>query len=300
MTQPVWHILGAGAIGSLFACALSQADSETRLITRPDQSGDVATRDINISSQFGVRACQAPLSPPQSNTPIEYLLVTTKAYDVRAAVAANCHRFSETSRLVLMVNGMGVAEELESDYPKLEIYCATTTEGAYRNSNRDIVHAGSGLTQIGRGTAEHAPPWFESWQKMSLGCSWVNDIEQTLWEKLAVNCAINPLTAVSRCRNGKLATEAVLRTQLEDLCSEIATVTAAMGYQVLAERLVHRVLEVVRATANNRSSMLQDVLAGRQTEIDYITGHLLKTAAIQNIPVPLNSAIFAEVQQLDA
>jgi 2-dehydropantoate 2-reductase len=300
MTQPVWHILGAGAIGSLFACALTQAGNETRLITRPGQPGEATSRHINMSSRFGIRACQPSLTQAQDNTPIEHLLITTKAYDVRAAVAATAHRFSANTRLVLMVNGMGIREELETDYPHLDIYCATTTEGAYRTADQDIVHAGSGLTQIGSGSTETPPPWFESWQKMPLTCVWVNHIEQALWEKLAVNCAINPLTAISHCRNGELAKEAALRTQLQDLCAEIAAVTAALGYQALAEQLANRVLEVVQATADNRSSMLQDVMAGRPTEIDYITGHLLKTAAVHGISVPLNSAIFKEVHQLDS
>jgi 2-dehydropantoate 2-reductase len=298
MAQPVWHILGAGAIGSLFACAFSQAGCESRLITRRVEIDTRPTQNINLSSRFGVQACQPSLSPAQDNTPIEHLLITTKAYDVRKATATVAHRLTPHTRVVLMVNGMGIREELEADHPHLDIYCATTTEGAYRTADRGIVHAGSGLTQLGRAGTETAPPWFANWQNTPLACLWVNNIEQTLWEKLAVNCAINPLTAINRCRNGALAEEPSQREKLAGLCEEIATVTAALGYQRLAQQLQERVLQVVQATAGNRSSMLQDVMAGRATEIDYITGYLVRTASSHGIPVPLNSAISEEVRKL--
>ncbi len=81
---------------------------------------------------------------------ISHLLVTTKAYDVRAAVAGIAHLLAHDGVLLLLVNGMGLAEQLGKDWPQLDIYCGTSTEGAYTLAPQHIRHAGRGETRIGR------------------------------------------------------------------------------------------------------------------------------------------------------
>jgi 2-dehydropantoate 2-reductase len=127
--------------------------------------------------------------------------------------------------------------------------------------------------------------------------NWDPAIGQSLWLKLAINCAINPLTALHRCRNGELAGPA-LAPLLATLCEEIMQVSAAAGFGAVTGDLPAQVAAVVHATANNRSSMLQDVLAGRGTEIDYITGYLLGVASHHGIAVPENESLYRSIVNL--
>jgi len=129
-------------------------------------------------------------------------------------------------------------------------------------------------------------------------CHWDADIDSALWHKLAINCAINPLTAVHGCVNGELAEQPGLAAQVAGLCREISQVSYAAGYTATAQRIAQTAMDVIRATASNQSSMLQDVEAGRQTEINYITGYLLKVADAHGIPAPMNAALYEKVNSL--
>ena len=297
-----WHILGAGAIGCLFAGALQQAGCVCTLVRRSaagDDTTAATTARLKITAQGSTREFHAPQSLADDPSRISHLLVTTKAYDARAAVASVAHRLDEHTEILLMVNGMGVLEELETDHPHLTIHCGTTTEGAYRTADNDVVHAGKGLTRIGAGRQSDGkqPSWFAEWDSTSLACAWEPDIQSAMWQKLAVNCAINPLTAIHRCKNGELLSSPGITAELEALCDEIAVVCTATGRTDIAENLHKTVRKVILGTADNRSSMLQDVLAGRPTEIAYISGYLTDMARKLGVSTPINHRLLADISR---
>lgn len=296
MSNPHWHILGAGAMGCLMAARLRDAGGEITMLLRnaaPEQ------RIVLVLEEGGTRReINLPGSGAQLGAGISHLLVTTKAYDVEHAVRSLIHRLDPQSQVLLLVNGLGYAQPLLQDFPWLQLFYGTTTEGAYRTAPRHICHAGSGQTRIGRPGQETPPGWMNQWQQALPDCRWDADIARALWLKLAINCAINPLTALHNCRNGALASRQELAEEVAGLCTEIAAVTTAQGYGDLAENLHHNVQAVIKGTADNHSSMLQDVLAGRRTEIDYINGHLLRVAAQCGIDMPRNEALLQEVRAL--
>ena len=98
---------------------------------------------------------------------------------------------------------------------------------------------------------------------------------ERLVEKVAINCCINPLTAIHRVKNGELRSE-IHRDHVTTVISEVSSVLDDLGYLALSVELGRRVHEVMTDTAENRSSMLNDVMAGRRTEADAIVGWLLR------------------------
>ena len=297
MTQPRWHVLGAGAMGCLFAAGLRDAGCHVTLVMREQA---LPILEFELESDRGKRVLSLPVCNAESGGTVSHLLVTTKAYDVAPAVVSMAHRLAATSRVLVMANGMGYAEEIAATCPGIDPYLGTTTEGAYRSGLRHIHHAGRGSTVIGRRGEEVAPSWFEPWQRVTADCRWEKAIDAALWRKLAINCAINPLTAQQGCRNGELLDRQHLRGQLGALCQEIAQVSEAAGYSSAAGDLRDAVEEVVRGTAANYSSMHQDLHNGRRTEIDYITGYLLRVARHHGIEAPLNRALLEDIKGLES
>ena len=296
MSDAHWHILGAGAIGCLFAARLQQAGAGVTLLLREPASDEAVELLLEQGEQQ--QRLQLPASNCLAQSPISHLLVCTKAYDVAAAVDSVAHRLNPDSQVLLLANGMGFDQPLVQNYPWMQLYYGTTTEGAYRLAPRHIRHAGRGQTRLGRPGQEKPAPWFATWPRALQHCHWEADMEQALWAKLAINCAINPLTAIHQCRNGELEHNPQLAAQVSALCAEIAAVCTAAGYTGLATGLHREVQSVIRSTANNQSSMLQDVQNARPTEIDYITGHLLAVAARHGIATPRNSTLFTGVKAL--
>ena len=297
MSAPHWHVLGAGAIGCLFASALQRSGCNVTLLLRDCAGNDSTT--VIVQGDDTCCELQLPVATAGHSGKISHLLVTTKAYDARQAVTTVAKQLSPGSQVLLLVNGMGLSEELRKDFPHLDFYCGTTTEGAYRIAPQHIRHAGRGQTRIGQPGRNTPPPWFDQWSRAVDACLWDSHIEEALWLKLAINCAINPLSALHGCHNGELARRAELQLEVTRLCHEIAVISSAAGYPKIAATLEQAVLEVIASTADNRSSMLQDIQRGRRTEIDHITGYLLQVAARHGIAAPYNSTLLESIHSLD-
>ena len=291
-----WHVLGAGAMGCLFANALARAGHSTTILLRPDSSEQKVT--LTVTSEGRSSHIELPASSATAPGHISHLLVTTKAHQVRDAVMSIAHRLDAASCVLLLSNGLGFAEELRAELSAPAYFYGTTTEGAYRTGHRAICHAGRGITRLGQPGSATAPDWFEGWCAAVADSSWDPAIEQALWLKLAINCAINPLTALHRCPNGDLLGPQ-LAPRVATLCGEILQVSAAAGFGAITADLPVQVAQVLHATAKNRSSMLQDVLAGRGTEIDYITGYLLSTARQHHVFAPHNETLYRSIVNLD-
>lgn len=296
MAEPHWHVLGAGAIGCLYAQAMHRGHCHTTLVMRPG----TRARYLPVIVEHGALRSEdrLPVTTPDDGEPISHLLVATKAYDVCSAVAAIAHRFGEKCVLVLLVNGMGLPAQLAAQWPCLDIFCGVTTHGAYRLAPLHIRHAGRGTTRIGKQALASAPPWFAAWSHALKPCVWDADINAALWLKLAINCVINPLTAAHGCRNGELAVDAGLAAQVQLLCAEVSQISRAAGFASVAASLDAAVAAVIAGTADNRSSMLQDVTRGQPTEIDYITGYLLQVADLHGIDAPHNRALFERIKKI--
>ena len=297
-----WHILGAGAIGSLFAASLHNAGIATTLLCRRGNEHH-HPGELCIERSDGAELLSLPVSFNDDHYAISHLLVTTKAYDVRAALEDVAHRLDPDTHIVILVNGMGFMEELRSDFPDVQFTAATTTAGSYRlnteTARHHFCHAGNGLTRLGRTGQQEPPTWYSDWEELALPCTWELNIEGCLWQKLAINCAINPLSAIHRCKNGELATRPELSNLVKQLCDEIAEVSQAAGFRETSLDIHRLVREVIRDTGDNRSSMLQDTLAQRRTENDYISGYFLKIAQQFKMKTPANKAVFESISRLD-
>lgn len=298
MPHTDWHILGPGAIGSLFAWGLAEAGLNIRLLTRHD--GESA-RLITLEHQghLDTRAFHVD----HHDTPIQRLLVTVKAHQTEQALQSIKHRVTPDTLILFLQNGMGawqVAERLFADSPCI---IGTTTEGAWRAADHHIVHAGRGETWIGALQSRWLPraeTTVKSWQRTLFHPRLDDHILARLWRKLAINCAINPLTVLFDCRNGELLDKPAALVQMKAICAEVEVVMSAVLGMDTTLPLLELACEVARKTGANQSSMLQDYRRGQQTEIDFITGYLVEEACQLGIPVQENAAVLSAVRQLTA
>ncbi len=304
-TNTAWHVLGVGAIGGLFAVDLATAGTPVNLLLREPKAIEAYRRAGGLQLYRGNKLIDTIMPEATSTSTdtgaIRQLLLTTKSYDAKSALGSVLHRLAEGANVILMVNGMGVAErllELLAQRRDIKLFCATTTEGAYRRQRFTIEHAGRGRTLVGAfaSDAGAAPPWVGQWRRGTLGVTWCDDIQHQLWQKMAINCAINPLTALYKCRNGELAQNNVYWQSVSRLCDEIAATGAAAGFDSDKDNLIATVKDVVTATADNVSSMLEDSRAGRRTEIEDITGYLVNRATELGVETPYNKALLDQLR----
>jgi 2-dehydropantoate 2-reductase len=175
----------------------------------------------------------------------------------------------------------------------------STTHGVTFLAPGRIRHAGRGQTLLGvaRGPRSLASEVAALFARAGLVSSVADDLDRILWEKAVVNAAINPLTAILRCPNGEILACPEARLVSKGGAREACAVALAQGVRVAPDPWP-RVERVLRATAANRSSMLQDVEAGRPTEIEAITGEIVRLAGARSITTPISRGLLSLVRAL--
>ncbi|WP_114191542.1 2-dehydropantoate 2-reductase [Edaphovirga cremea] len=283
-------VLGCGALGQLWISALYQQGHDVQGWLRVPQP----FCSVNVISLNGESFNRnMPTNDPEHLAKSELLLVTLKAWQVSGAVAALMPLLNPDCAILLLHNGMGTQDELPlNDFPILQ---GVTTHAA-RHEGNTIVHVASGTTHIGPTSARGSSVSYlaEVLHKALPDVAWHNHIHSASWKKLAVNCVINPLTAIYNCSNGNLRAYPL---QIETICSEVAQVMTMEGYHTSTESLMNYVCEVIDSTQANTSSMLQDIRTQRHTEIDYITGFLLRRARSHGLLLPENSRLFEMIKR---
>lgn len=290
-----WHILGAGSIGCLWGHHLRQAGHQVTLILRNTQKLTNFAGSIQLEQDGKIQAAQVSAELATAATPIDYLLVTTKAYDITAALASVAHRFHEDTHLVLLHNGMGPQQQAYQDYPNQHVWAASTTDGVWLKSAFQPVFAGQGQTLIGSLQVGRPNLLSEQLQTLALKVQADPAIENSLWRKLAINCAINPLTARYNCRNGELLDGAERQQMMTAVCQEIEQLCQHIDQPLFDQPLIDAAYQVARNTADNYSSMHQDVAHKRRTEIEQINGYICQIASNQGVSVPVNQQLLTEI-----
>jgi 2-dehydropantoate 2-reductase len=308
VAQPehTWHVLGAGSIGCLFACALHRAGLSTQLLLRDNASLEqwrAAGSAVVLQRGAERWRTELPAATPATlavDAPLRRILVCTKAQQTRAALAALGTAVDPAALIVLLQNGMGVREQLRELLPHATILHALSTEGAYQIERFHVVHAGQGETLIGgAGDLQAIARETVAALRCELRIEATDAIEQRLWLKLAINSVINPLTALHDCSNGALLALPAIGALLPALCAEACAAANAEGQTLQAAQVADAVRDVCRATAANRSSMLQDIAAKRATEIDFINGHIVRTALRHGIACPRQTALLDRIRALE-
>ncbi|CAK2723510.1 2-dehydropantoate 2-reductase [Vibrio crassostreae] len=284
-------IVGPGAIGSLWAIKLLQAGHNVSLWSRSTDNSIDLSLDGQASLSF-------------SNNNIEKLsasdlvIFTVKAWQVEEATTPLLQYLDSDCILMFMHNGMGAVDNITTKINTHPVVLATTTQAAFKPDKNNVCHTGLGQTQLGAfnlkgqqctflvDVLEHALPTV----------NWNPEITAALWTKLAINCAINPLTGLKQVKNGELADQKFGDT-LSSIVEELTKVMQAEEIACSFDELEASVKQVIQATAQNNSSMKQDMFYQRKTEIDFITGHLIKTALKHQIKVPVNQKLFDQVKE---
>ncbi len=294
----LWHIQGPGSLGCLWAARFAAAQLPVRLILRNrealaryQQLGAVRISDAQM-----LHSNSYPITAQLSDDPepIQNLLLACKAYDAESAIAQVAHRLNKNSLVLLLQNGLGSQQAVQALLPNTRCIAASSTEGAYLAEPFHTVFAGQG--EIWLGGLDNSPEpagLIEHCQTANIPCTWTTDISSKLWRKLAINCAINPLTVIHDCNNGALLQDPSL---INTLCNELQLLLNAAGQSEAAQNLAQHVWQVINKTAANSSSMRQDTHHRRRTEISYMTGFACLQSKALECPTPTLLALHAQLQ----
>jgi 2-dehydropantoate 2-reductase len=223
----------------------------------------------------------------------DLVLLTVKSYDLEASLAGLGPILGEGTVLMVVQNGMRVLD-LPTRVGGSPLLLGVASFGVTHQGPGHIIHAGSGGLRLG--TIEGGldlDPYAHMFSDSGIMCDVSSDIAKDVWRKAVINSAINPITALVRRRNGAILESEGLLELCRSVFDESLDIAIADGGLERGDVCFNDVLDVVRATAWNRSSMLQDVERGKRTEVDAINGSLKRAGERSKLSVDYNSTFNA-------
>ena len=298
-------VVGCGAVGSLFAANLAQLDDvEVWAYDLSQPHVDAINRDgLRLSGAGEVVGRLRATSDAAELPACDFGIVATKAMHTEPAIRATAHAFADGA-VCTVQNGIGNEETVAAHVQRV---IRGTTFPAGR-----IVEPGhvqwdvKGDTSLGPFEPQPAP--MEEVERLAEACTRAGmptqapaDARGAQWRKVIFNAATNPVGALTRLTHGRVCEREPLRRLVTGLVDEGKAVTGAQGIELDAdpEELIDHAAKPEIAY-DHKSSMLQDVEAGRPTEVDWLNGGIVRFGAEHGVATPLNAAIWALVKGLEA
>ncbi|MGB8781006.1 MAG: 2-dehydropantoate 2-reductase [Candidatus Bathyarchaeia archaeon] len=293
MTFNKIFILGAGGIGSVIGALLSKKNDAT-LIGNKAHVDAVKSKGLlvasNINETFRLGADTQIREIPQGTL----IFLTTKAYDSKKAVEGISRLLRKDTAILVLQNGL----ENEEIVKRAVGYKAKVLRGI-TNMAAEFFKAGEIKYWTGETTIEHdgvAEEIAAIMNNSGLKASVSNNIKNEAWSKVVLNSVINPLTAIFRVKNREISTQplAEVRHQIIRECVQVGN-SEGVTFPKDLEKGIGK--EIISYT--NYSSMCQDIMRGKRTEIDFLNGKIVELGARHSIPTPVNETLVHLIKFLE-
>jgi 2-dehydropantoate 2-reductase len=286
-------IVGTGAMANLFAARLAPAGIEFSMLGTWTE-GLAALQEHGVRLEMnGDRRESYPVrvgTNPAGCAGVKLALVLVKSWQTERAARQVAECLATDGVALTLQNGLGNREILSEVLGPERVALGVTTTGATLLGPARVRPGGEGVISVGK--HPRLAPLIDLLQQAGFPVEVHEDIEALLWGKLAINAAINPLTALLGVPNGELLERPPARELSAELAREVAAVARARGIELPYIDPIEAVEEVARRTAANNSSMLQDVRRGAPTEIDAICGAVVREGEALRVPAPVNETMW--------
>jgi 2-dehydropantoate 2-reductase len=299
-------VVGTGALGSLYAGYLARSGEEVYAIDiKEDIISAIRSSGIRIvepeGNEVSIPLKKATLNPEEIGKADLVILLPKSRQTQDAARNARCLFGPETVGLTVQ-NGLGNPETIEAIVGEGKILAGVTMNASTYLGPGRMLYAGRGETALGEmrgGPSPRAEKIAAAFNKAGLSTHVSPEVWNEVWGKLLVNAGVNPVTAITRLANGVLVDHAEARDIMKGLVEEGERVARAKGIRLPYTDPVKKVMDACIATRPNHSSMLQDVLARRETEVDFINGAIVREGKKTGVETPFNWMVTSLVKTLE-
>ncbi len=289
-------IIGAGAMGSLYGGRLCDSGNEVYLL-------DIWKEHVDKINEMGliiIEKGKETLTHPVAVTGAEQVgivdlaIIFVKSIHTENAVKENRVIFGDNTLVLSLQNGHGNIEKIAMYISNKNIIAGTTAHGATLIGPGRVIHAGIGETHIGsvgESDDERIKEIEKVLKEAGFEITISKNVMELIWAKLFINVGINALTAILEIRNGQLLDYEESIKLMNKAVGEAVEVANHSGMDFDEFKIMESVAKVANATAKNKSSMLQDKLKSRKTEIDTINGAIVSEAVKCNVKTPVNEVL---------
>lgn len=296
-------ILGAGAMGSLLGGQLALGGKDVTLL-------DVDQAHLDVINQRGLtlefdketkNARLLAMKPTDLKTTVDLLVVLTKTYHTEDALQDASGAIGPGTQVLTIQNGLGNAERVASAVPMERVFIGMNIYNGAKQAPGRISSHGEGKIVIWSADGEERPVVHEIVAQLSsagVNCSADANVQKAIWEKVCFNTAMNPVAGLTRSTVGGMADHG--HELVMSIASESCAIARAAGFDVSEEAVRDTIKMAFETHRGHKSSMFQDLSAGRRTEIDAINGAMAAYAEKFSVPAPLNTAMARLIRLAEA
>lgn len=297
-------IVGPGAIGSLLAAYLFKSKVEVVLLDKCPQRAELLnSRGISVEGVSGKWQAKVPVEvEPKGLENAGLVVLCVKSYDTKSAMDKIKDSVPESAYILTLQNGFGNVENISEVFGPDRVLAGATNHGATLAEPGRIKHAGQGETIIGKVDGKIPVEMRlirETFNKAGLDLKVSRDIKSIIWSKLIINVGINALSAILRLPNGMLIDFEGSRLIMKNAVTEAIKVAKRKRVKLIYDDPLDKVESVCSSTAANISSMLQDVLKKRRTEVDFINGFIVRQAQSMGLACNTNQMLVDLVKTVE-
>ena len=299
-------VVGSGALGCLIAGFLKTRTKEDVWLVNhfSERAKKIGSDGIKVETAVGVFTAKVNMTAsPKDIGRADLVILCVKSYSTEDACKEIKDLIGNTTNILTLQNGIGNMQILNDCFGPEKIIGGVTNHGATLLGAGHVRHAGKGETIIGRpdgrvlGAVRDIAGVLT---KAGLETKVSKDIDSVIWSKLVINVGINALSAITRLKNGMLIerdeSRQVMRSAVQEAVKVVKRKRIKLGY----DDPIQKVESVCKATGANVSSMLQDVLNGKRTEIEFINGAIVRQAKALGIPTPVNEVLTGLVRTIES
>lgn len=298
-------VMGAGAIGSVIGGMLARNGHRVTLVGRKPHIDAIMKNGLHISGIWGdymVCDLNAVTEPPHEHQDIVFL--TVKSYDTARAAMEAVPMVGQNTVVVSVQNGLGNIETLVGTFGKDKIIGGMAIFGAVLPEPGNVkVTVIASETLVGEPDGSLTPrvkDGADMIDSAGIPTKASDSIVRDVWHKALYNIALNPLSAIFGVSYGEIADNPHTRWLAKQMVTEAFQVAKASG-RSLGIDTVDEYLEILwnrklPPTRDHKSSMLQDILRGKKTEIDFINGAVIRLGVEYDIETPYNRAVISMVK----
>ena len=296
-------VIGAGAMGSIYGGHLSLKNEVYLVDTNPDVVRTINEKGITLEENGEDHVYNPQAVTDTGGLPeMDLVILFVKALFSRAALAGNKNLIGENTYLMTLQNGSGHEDILGEFVPVERIIIGTTEDQGTILGMAHIRHGGKGGTNLGMlvpDTEGMLPRLKETLDECGFNGRIHKNIQQLIWNKLFVNVALSAVTAVLNVKMGFIAEEPHALALTEQLLHEAVQVAHAMGLEADEAHLREEIIETAKRVPDGVTSICADLSNGRKTEVDTISGSVVRAAEKCGVEVPAHKFLVNMVHAME-
>lgn len=296
-------IIGPGAIGTLLAAQLARQKNEVWLLDKSTERADKIRKDgIRLEGLTRMSTKVGASVEAKEIGRTDLVILCVKSYDTEEAIKKAADLVKEDTYVLTLQNGIGNIQTINDVVGEDRVIAGVTSQAATLLGPGLVRHTGQGETIIGRVNKEplgKARVVLGLLNQAGISTRSSRDINSLIWSKLIINAGINALSAITRLKNGMLLEYDGTRELMRQAVAEAVRVAKRKRIRLKYDDPIQKVESVCKETSANLSSMLQDVLNKKQTEIDFINGAIVRQGKSLGIATPVNEVLTGLVKTLE-